>query len=76
MTHSEFIRTKKCNISHLSQPDNILPVLRIRVFTVYPVFGLLTIPIPDPGFRIPDPTTATKEAGGKNLLVYLSCSNK
>jgi hypothetical protein len=35
--------------------------------------------IPDPDFylsRIPDPKTATKERGEKNLLPYLFCSHK
>ncbi len=35
--------------------------------------------IPDPGFypsRIPDPKTATKERGEKNLLSCLFCSHK
>jgi hypothetical protein len=29
------------------------------------------LPIPDPGSRIPDPKTATKERGEKKLLSYL-----
>jgi hypothetical protein len=31
--------------------------------------GSLFLPIPDPGSRIPDPKTATKERGGKKLDV-------
>jgi hypothetical protein len=34
---------------------------------VYP--GSLFLPIPDPGSRIPDPKTATKERGEKKLVV-------
>jgi len=34
-------------------------VLRIR--DVYPGTRILILPIPDPGSRIPDPKTATKE---------------
>jgi hypothetical protein len=29
------------------------------------------LPIPDPGFRIPDPITATKKRGENNVLSYL-----
>jgi hypothetical protein len=32
--------------------------------------------IPDPGSRIPDPKTATRERGEKNWLSYLFCSHK
>jgi hypothetical protein len=32
--------------------------------------------IPDPGSRIPDPKTVTKERGEKNLLSYFFCSHK
>jgi hypothetical protein len=46
-------------------------VLRIR--DVYP--GSWFLPIPDPASRIPDPKTATKERGEKNLL-YFFCSHK
>ncbi len=35
--------------------------------------GSWFLPIPDPGSRIPDPKTATKERGGKK---FLSCSHK
>jgi hypothetical protein len=31
--------------------------------------GSLFLPIPDPGSRIPDPKTATKERGEKKLVV-------
>jgi hypothetical protein len=31
--------------------------------------GSLFLPIPDPGSRIPDPKTATKESGEKKLVV-------
>ncbi len=40
-------------------------VLRIR--DVYP--GSWFLPIPDPGSRIPDPKTATKERGDKKFVV-------
>jgi hypothetical protein len=31
--------------------------------------GSCSLPIPDPGSRIPDPKTATKERGEKKLVV-------
>jgi hypothetical protein len=34
------------------------------------------LPIPNPGSRIPDPKTATKERGEKKLLSYFFCSHK
>jgi hypothetical protein len=46
-------------------------VLRIR--DVYPGSFLS---IPDPGSRIPDTKTGTKERGEKNFLSYLFCSHK
>ncbi len=49
-----------------------LAVLRIR--DVYP--GSWFLPIPDPGSRIPDQKTATKERGEKKLLSYMFCSHK
>jgi hypothetical protein len=49
-------------------------VLRIR--DVYPGSRILVLSIPDPGRRIPDPKTTTKERGEKNLLSYLFCSHK
>ncbi len=44
----------------------VFPVWRIR--DVYP--GSWFLPIPDPGSRIPDPKTVTKERGEKNFLSY------
>jgi hypothetical protein len=32
--------------------------------------------IPDPGSRIPDPKTATKERGGKKIFHTIFCSHK
>ncbi len=42
-------------------------VLRIR--NIHPGSRILILPIPDPGSRIPDPKTATKERGEKKFVV-------
>jgi hypothetical protein len=47
-------------------------VLRIR--DVYP--GSQILIFTHPRSRIPDPKTATKESGEKNLLPYFFCSHK
>ncbi len=72
MTHSEFIRTKKCYIisfitagQHSASVADPGYLSRIRTFKFYP------LRIPDPGSRRPIPTTATKEEGEKKLCVYL-----
>jgi hypothetical protein len=44
-----------------------IPVWRIR--DVYPGSRILILPITDPGSRIPDPKTATKERGEKKFGV-------
>jgi hypothetical protein len=39
-----------------------------RIRDVYPGSRILILPIPDPGSRIPDPNTATKERGEKKFV--------
>jgi hypothetical protein len=45
-----------------------------RIPDVYPGFRILIFT--HPGSRIPDPKTATKERGEKNMMSYLFCSLK
>jgi hypothetical protein len=47
-----------------------------RIPDVYPGSRIMIFTIPDPGSRIPDPKTVTKERGKKNLLSYFFCSRK
>ncbi len=66
---------------HQSEPlcDWSTAVLRIRdvypgsriLISTHPGSRILILPIPDLGFRIPDPKTATKERGERKLLSYL-----
>jgi hypothetical protein len=41
----------------------------MRIRDVYPGSRILILPIPDPGSRLPDPKTATKERGEKKFDV-------
>jgi hypothetical protein len=45
------------------------PVLRIQ--DVYPGSRILIFLIPEPGSRIPDPKTATKERGEKKFVLFM-----
>ncbi len=55
-------------VTNIRKISGLLPVLRIR--DIYPRIQIF-LSIPDPGSRIPDPKTATKVRGWKNLLPYL-----
>jgi hypothetical protein len=59
-------------LSFLPVKLGVWTVLRIR--DVYP--GSRILIFTHPGSRIPDPKTATKERGKKNLLSFLFCSHK
>jgi hypothetical protein len=48
----------------------------LRIRDVCPGSRILILPIPDPGSRIPDPETATKERGKKRIVVILLSSHK
>jgi len=51
----------------------------LRILDVYPGSWILIfffLPIPDPGSRIPDPKTVTKERGEKNFCQTFFCSHK
>jgi hypothetical protein len=66
MTHSEFIWTKKCNIiSFITAGQHSASVADPGYLPC-----IMTLSIPNPGSRIPDPTKATKEEG-KFFLVFL-----
>ncbi len=55
-----------------SGSTTLVAVWRIR--DVYP--GSWFLPIPDPGSRIPDPKTVTKERGEKKICHTFFCSHK